>query len=71
MSSWRREWPFGSISPCVSPGAALVRSGASSIPQKPSKVPGRPTFENPTLGFEAVDTRGRPITRFVDETSEL
>ena len=36
--------------------------------QKPSKVPGSPTFENPTLGFEAVDTRGRPITRFVDET---
>ena len=53
------------------PGAASVRSGASSIPQKPSKVPGSPTFENPTLGFEAVDTRGRPITRFADETSEL
>jgi hypothetical protein len=36
---------------------------------KPTKVPASPTFENITPGFEAVDARGRPLARFVDETS--
>jgi hypothetical protein len=35
--------------------------------QEPSKVDGKPTFENVTPGFEALDGAGRPIARFVDD----
>ena len=34
---------------------------------EPSKVEGRPTFENVTPGFEALDGADRPIARFVDD----
>ena len=34
---------------------------------EPSAVQGLPTFENLTLGFEALDADGRPLGRFVDD----
>ena len=34
---------------------------------EPSAVQGLPTFENLTLGFEALDAEGRPLGRFVDD----
>ncbi len=34
---------------------------------EPSKVPGRPTFENLTPGFEALDRDGKRIATFVDD----
>ncbi len=34
---------------------------------EPSKVKGRPTFENLTPGFEARDAEARPLARFVDD----
>jgi hypothetical protein len=35
----------------------------SNPPQEPSKVPGSPTFENLTPGFEAVDAQARSPDR--------
>jgi hypothetical protein len=37
--------------------------------QEPSKVPGKPKFENITHGFEALDSLGRPVARFVDDVT--
>jgi hypothetical protein len=34
---------------------------------EPSKVPGRPVFENLTPGFEAVDAEGQRLAAFVDD----
>lgn len=34
---------------------------------EPSKVPGRPSFENLTLGFRALDAEGAPVASFVDD----
>lgn len=36
---------------------------------EPSKVSGLPTFENLTPGFEALDSVGAPIARFVDDVT--
>ena len=37
--------------------------------QEPSKVPGKPKFENITQGFEAIDSLGRTLARFVDDVT--
>ena len=37
--------------------------------QEPSKVPGKPKFENITHGFEALDSLGHPLARFVDDVT--
>jgi len=34
---------------------------------EPSKVPGRPTFENLTLGFHLLDAYGQNVASFVDD----
>lgn len=52
---------------------ALARAKGGSIrtffhPQtEPSHVPGKPTFHNLTLGFDALDGQGRLIARCVDD----
>jgi hypothetical protein len=38
---------------------------------EPSKVAGKPSFENLTPGFEVLDGKGRPIARFVDDMTLL
>jgi hypothetical protein len=37
--------------------------------QEPSEVPGTPTFENLTVGLEALDRAARPLARFVDDVT--
>lgn len=52
---------------------ALAEANGGSVrtfyhPQsEPSKVPGKPIFQNLTLGFEALDSEGRVIARCVDD----
>jgi hypothetical protein len=63
--------PRGSSRLDLAQGVARLRGGSVRrffhAQAEPSKVEGRPTFENVTPGFEALDGAGRPIARFVDD----
>ena len=64
--------PPGSDRRTLAAAIAGLRPGGSvrrvfHLESEPSAVPGRPVFNNLTLGFEAVDPRGELIARCVDD----